>query len=275
MQDTTKRKAKKKITPVKKPYLTGSIVDKTTLGGAVKTFFFSVFMCVAYFLITFISNWNSTFLNVMTGLLMLFVTFLIFFQSGMRLGTDAVNQGEIMYQRQEKGRPVADWERKLCFHPLKGFTHALIGFLPLLIIATVYACIAQIERTAIGLPAAWVQERFASNPEVTAPLQYYYQKPAMSLDVVLRPISRASVIPYLKLFDLGYSKPGKLLLDRLTPVLNLLPVIVYGVGYAWGLRIRSLVHTNIALGKQKQKRKQARERKARQTMVHRGPDRLN
>ena len=53
------------------------------------------------------------------------------------------------------------------------------------------------------------------------------------------------------------------------------PVIVYGVGYAWGLRIRSLVHTNIALGKQKQKRKQARERKARQTMVHRGPDRLN
>lgn len=275
MQDTTKRKAaKKKIAPVKKPYLTGTIVDKTTLGGAVKTFFFSVFMCVAFFLITFISNWNSTFLNVVTGLLMLFVTFLIFFQSGMRLGTDAVNQGEIMYQRQEKGRPVADWERKLCYHPLKGFTHALLGFLPLIILTLVYALIARIEKTAIGVPPAWLDQHM-SNPEIAAPLQYYYQDPKMTIDVILRPISRASVIPYLKLFDVGYSKPGKLLLDRLTPVLNLLPVIVYGVGYAWGTKVRTAVHTNIAMGKQKQKRRQAKERKARQTMVHRGPDRLN
>lgn len=276
MQDTTKRKAaKKKIAPVKKPYLTGSIVDKTTLGGAVKTFFFSVFMCVAFLLITFITNWNSLFLNVATGLLILLGTYLIFFQSGLRLGTDAVNQGEIMYQRQEKGRPVADWERRLCYHPLKGFVHALIGFLPLVIVTAVYACMAQIEKTGIGVPAAWV-EQFMDNPDIAPPLQQiYYQEAELTADVILRPISRASMIPYLKLFNLGYSKPGKLLLDQIAPLLNLLPVIVYGVGYAFGTKIRTAVHTNIALGKQKQRRKQAKERKARQTMVHRGPDRLN
>jgi hypothetical protein len=275
MQDTTKRKAAKKLAPVKKPYLTGSIVDKTTLGGAVKMFFFSVFMCVAFLLITFITNWNSLFLNVATGLLILMGTYLIFFQSGLKLGADAVNQGEIMYQRQEKGRPVADWERRLCYHPLKGFVHALIGFLPLVIITAVYACMAQIEKTGIGVPAAWTQQ-FMDNPDIAPPLQQiYYQEHELTAAVILRPISRASMIPYLKLFDLGYSKPGKLLLDHLAPILNLLPAIVYGVGYAFGTKIRTAVHTNIALGKKKAKRKQAKERRARRTQTHRGPEQLN
>ena len=42
-----------------------------------------------------------------------------------------------------------------------------------------------------------------------------------------------------------------------------------------GVSVRSTIHPHIALGKKKAKRKQAKERRARRTQTHRGPEQLN
>ena len=67
-------------------------------------------------------------------------------------------------------------------------------------------------------------------------------------------------------------KDAMLILERVCTLINLLPAVVYGLGYMSGVNARSAVHTNIALGKKKAKRKQAKERRARQ---NRGPAQLN
>ena len=54
------------------------------------------------------------------------------------------------------------------------------------------------------------------------------------------------------------------LLERLSPVVTMIPALVYGVGYTMGTQERAAVHGNIALGKKKQLKKQRKERRARQ-----------
>lgn len=264
---------KQKIQKVTKPYMKGSVCDRTTLPGALKFFGGTIVLCVVFLILGVMMNLEAQWLNVLINVAILLATFLFFQQIGMGSGADAVSQGEIMYAREEKGRPVADWERSLCFHPLKGLLSALIGSLPLFLCSLVLALIAQRQMTTLGSLPSWLSG-VESREEIGAALTYYHETGSMSLESVLRLIVRMSTMPYVNLVGAA-DKDGMLLLERISPILNLLPALAYGLGYIGGVNVRANVHTNIALGKKKAKRKQAKERRARQQQVHRGPEQLN
>jgi len=196
--------------------------------------------------------------------------YLFYAQFGMNAGADAVNQGEIMYARQEKGRPVADWEKKLCYHPFKGFLSALIGSLPVVLCSLILAFIAKRQMTSLGALPAWVTS-FEGREEIGGALTYYHVVDGMSLETIMRLIIRMTVMPFVNIVG-AENMDAMLTLERVSPVLNLLPAVIYGIGYMRGVAVRTTVHTDIALGKKKAKRKQAKERRAR---VQRTPNQLN
>lgn len=265
------KKKKKKVQRVTKPYLRGTAIDKTTFGASLKIFFSTLFMTIAYMLVCSLMTWESMVLRITINTIILVSTFIIFHQSGASAGADAVNQGEIMYQRREKGRQVADWEQKMCYHPLKGFISAFIGSLPLLICSVILAIVAQRQMTQIGTLPSWVTA-LETREEIGNALQYYHVTGSITLESAMRLVVRMSIMPYVNMVGAA-NKDGMLLLERISPLLNLLPCIAYGLGYLTGVQIRSNVHTNIAIGKKKIKRKQQKERRARQQ--HSGPESLN
>lgn len=262
---------KQKIEKVTKPYMTGSMYDRTTISGALKFFAGMVVMAILFLIVCVMMNWEQQWLNVALNLAIVLAVYLMFAQFGMTSGTDAVNQGEIMYARGEKGRPVADWERKLCYHPFKGMLTALIGSLPVIICSIVLACVTERQMTGLGALPSWVGS-LEGRQEIGNALAIYHETGSMTFDGVLRMIVRMTIMPFVNIVGAS-DKDGMLLLERISPILNLLPGIAYGLGYMNGVSVRTNVHTNIALGKKKAKRKQAKERRARRQP--RGPEQLN
>ncbi len=268
-----KKQKQERIERISKPFVRGKIIDRTLPGGALKFFGFTLLMAFVYFMSMIVSSMDSQFLNILINGAILLTTWLIVWQSGMASGADAVSQGEIMYQRREKGRPVAKWEEDLCYHPLKGFIVALIGSIPLFVCCLILALIAKRQMTTIGVLPEWVSA-FEGRPEIGGPLMYYHEEAKLTLETALRFIVHIVVMPLVSIVGAD-NKDGILLLERLSPVVVLLPAVFYGAGYALGTRERAAVHGNIALGKMKQQKKQRRERRARQQAARRGPEQLN
>ena len=266
----TVKKNKQKIEKVSKPYLRGDMYDRTTLPGAFKFFLGMLGMALAFVIFCVMLNIDSTWLRVAVNLAIVMGFYLFFAQFGMNAGADAVNQGEIMYARQEKGRPVADWEQKLCYHPFKGLLSALIGSIPLFLCALILAFIAKRQMTSLGALPTWVTS-FEGREEIGGPLAYYHDVAGVSLETIMRLVTRMCIMPFVNIVG-AENADAMLALERVSPVLNLLPAFVYGIGYMRGVEVRTTVHTNIALGKKKAKRKQAKERRAR---TRRTPNQLN
>lgn len=262
---------KNKIEKVTKPYLKGDLYDRTTLPGALKFFIGTVVMAIVFLIICVMMSWEQQWINVVVNAVILLAVYLMFAQFGMNSGADAVNQGEIMFARQEKGRPVADWERSMCYHPFKGLLSALIGSLPIVLCSAILACIAQRQMTGLGALPSWVSG-IETRQEIGNALAIYHETGSMSLEAVMRMIVRMTTMPFVNIVGAS-DKDGMLVLERISPLLNLLPAIAYGLGYMNGVSVRTSIHTNIALGKKKAKRKQAKERRARRQ--NRGPEQLN
>ncbi len=272
MQNKKKNNKPQRVT---KPFIRGKMIDRTLPGGAAKFFAFTLLMLFVYFMSMIVSSMEITFLNVLINVAIIFTTWLIFWQSGMSSGADAVNQGEIMYARREKGRPVADWEADLCYHPLKGLIIALIGSIPLILCAVILALTAQRQTTALGVLPSWLTA-FEGRPEIGGALSYYHQEASMSLEAVMRIIVHVAIMPVLSIVGAD-NWDAVLLLERLSPIFCLMPAIVYGIGYFMGTEERAAVHTNVALGKKNLRKKQQRERRQRQKQQQsrRGPEQLN
>ena len=267
------KKNKQKIEKVTKPYMKGDVIERTTLAGAAKFFVGTVAMAVVFLIIGVMMSWDIEWLNVMINLFIVLAVYMFFHQMGMTSGADAVNQGEIMYARQEKGRPVADWELEQCYHPFKGLIVALVGSIPVFVCCLILALIAKRQMTPVGVLPQWVQG-MADRPEIAGGLQVYRQEVALELEVVMRIIVHVILAPWVNIVG-AENKDAILLLERLGPVLTLIPAAVYGVGYTFGKMQRALVHGNIALGKQKQQKKQRREQRARKKAAGSGPNQLN
>lgn len=263
-------KNKQKIEKVSKPFLKGDMIDRTTFPGALKFFFGMIGMAVAFLLFCVMLNFEADWLNIVANLTIVLGFYLFFAQFGMNAGADAVNQGEIMYARQEKGRPVAQWEKSMCYHPLKGLVSALIGSAPMILCALVLAFVAKRQMTGLGSLPAWVAS-LEGREEIGNALAYYHEPGKLTLETVMRLITRMAIMPYVNMVGAG-DMDAMLILERISPVLNLLPAVIYGIGYSRGVSVRSEVHTSIAMGKKKAKRKQAKERRAR---TRRGPTQLN
>ena len=149
MSETKKKTAAPK--PVsKKPYLTGTPLDSSCIGGALRFFLYLLMMAIAFLFLGAVLSFDSFTLRLIINLAVVLLMLTVMFQSGAAAGSVAVNAGELAYQRKESNRMLNDAEIRACYHPLKGFLTALIGSLPLLIAATVLACTTQRQMTSIG-----------------------------------------------------------------------------------------------------------------------------
>ncbi|MBQ1860462.1 MAG: hypothetical protein II141_04705, partial [Clostridia bacterium] len=190
--------------------------------------------------------------------------------SGMSQGSVAVNNGEIMHHRRETGAQILPEELARSYHPLKGFLTGLAGTLPLFFCALIFAIITRKQMTGLGALPSWVAA-LEGREEVGPALEFYRTGGGWTLESILRIIIRLSLMPYVNMVGSG-NADGLLLLERLSPILVLLPGLSYGVGYTQGVKVRSRVHADIAKNVRKKAKKNAKSKKAPKA---KGPIELN
>ena len=263
---------KKKTAKALKPldYVKGEPLDGRTVPAVLKYIAATFGVMVAFLLLGSMMMWNNMFLRVFLNMGLLLFGYLMFYQAGMSSGTIAVNKGEIVWQRDQTGRETSAQERREAYHPLKGFVVSLLGSIPVLLIALGLALTAQKVLTGAGALPEWLRT-LERREEIGSALASYRQPVGLTLTDVLRLMIRMFLMPYVNIIG-GEGKDALLTLERLSPLLVLIPAVLYGLGYQAGVRIRQRVHAQIEVGKRKIKRRQKRENRNR---THKGPERLN
>ncbi len=245
---------------VRKPYLTGSPVDKTTPKTALGFFGGLVLLAFLNLILTgTIASIGGHLIGSVLCAAQLALYYLIFAYQGISRGTLAVTAGEIQYRRQQEGRPVDPEDRKLCYHPMKGFISAFLGSLPLLILALIYAFTAKRQVYQVGALPSWVSE-MNSRSDLMAPLTAYTASASVQFTDILRVIVRAELMPLVCIVG-SANMDGILTLERLSPILVLLPALFFGGGYLFGTRSRTRTHTDIREGVQKRQRREAQQKR--------------
>ena len=267
---TTKNKKTPK--PAGKPFLTGSPTDERTVKSALG--FFGVLAAAVFltFLASSAFNMGGSLLRIILTLLTEGLVLVVFFNNAVSKGADAVARGEILLQRQEKGRTFSASEKAMCYHPMKGFLTGLLGTVPLLICAVLLAIMTRKQMTGYGALPGWLSS-FQDRSEIGDALVAYTTKESMQIVDVLRIIVRLAVMPFVTLIG-AENRDGILLMERLSPLLVLLPAAAYGAGYMQGPRERANVHAGIAQSKKNRARKERRARKARVNRM-KDPEQLN
>lgn len=260
---------------VNKPYITGNPADENTL----KRSFIYLGTLIMVFFISFIACSSTSsaglFLRILINTAVIAIVLYLFFNNGTNHGAEAVARGEILYQKQEKGQPFTEAEKSVCFHRLKGFITALAGTLPFLVLAIVLAVFSTVQQTDSGSIPSWMQT-YTRRSDIGNALVNYTQPEALGLVEYVRIAVRIAILPFVNL--IGYSsKYGMYILEKISPLLLLLPAVSYGFGYLTGRSIRTRIHTVISENNRKRNRREKKRRMARSRMNGRGngPEQLN
>ncbi len=266
-------KNKKPVPQVKKPFVTGAPTDERTVPGALS--FFGVLVLAGFmsFLVCSMLNMDSNILRIVLNLMAEALILVIFFNNAVGRGADAVARGEILYQKQEKGQRVAASEKAICFHPLKGYLTGILGTIPVLLCAIVLAVTARRQVTGYGALPGWISA-YQQRTEVGDALIAYSIHGGMSVTDILRIIVRIAVMPFVSMVG-SENRDALLLVERLSPILVLLPALASGTGYLQGRNVRTKIHTGIAQSRKTRARKERKARKARAARENRGPQQLN
>lgn len=253
---------KKPVQVVQKPFLTGGIFDENTLKNVLKFFGMLVLFFLVSFLVTLMSGFGGQAFTIIFNSLVILLILYICFTRGMGLGTEAVSRGEILYQRKEKGEEMTENERKLSYHPAKGFVTGLLGTLPFLALAVVYACIARKQITSFGMLPSVANSMIHRSEIGDALAPTYTQMPPAEAVDIFRPIIRSCLMPVFRMVNTE-NRELLLTLDRLSPLMMLMPAVVYGFGYLQGKNERTRVHTRIEENRKMRKRRENKERRER------------
>ena len=263
-----------KVQEVRKPFLHGAVLDENTFKNSAK--FFGLFIVIVF--VSFIACSSTAFggdiLRIGLNAAVVLVVLMLFFNFGSNLGAEAVSRGEILWQKQEKGQSFSESERNLCFHPLKGYLIAFLGILLFLIAAIIFACITNIQTTDSGALPGWMQS-YLRRGDVSNALVNYTEPEGMHFADYLRAFIRICILPFVNL--VGHSnKTGMLTLERISPLILLLPVAAYGTGYISGKSIRTRIHTAISENEKKRIRRDKRKSRNQNRPVRRHePEHLN
>ena len=264
-------KSKKPVKPVQKPYLTGAPYDSNVPKSALGVFFGILIMAVAHLFLGALMLVDLQVLKVTANVLVFVFAMLLFYYAGTSNGTIAVNQGEIMYRRKETDREVSADDLSRCYHPLKGFVIGLIGCSLAFLMAAFLALTTRRLMTTPGVLPSWVTS--VGRAEVSEPLAFYTAVEPMTATGFVRVLVRMILMPFVNLIG-AENSDSLLILERLSPLLVLLPGVAYGLGYQRGTVVRTRVHTDIAEGRRKAAKKAKRQKKARQRQAA-GPQQLN
>ena len=234
--------------------MTGAPRDENTARQALK--FLGAMFLVAFmsFLVCSMTSFSNDILRIGINLVIESLIVIIFWNKGAELGTDGVARGEIVYQHIEKGQEVTEGEKKIPFHPAKGFLIGILGSLPFLVCALILAFTAKQQMTGAGGLPSWI-DSYMRRSEIGGALASYTQTDPMTVTDILRIIVRLLIMPFISMA--GAENRGALLLaERLSPLLVLVPAIAYGTGYLQGPARRKRVHTKN--GRELQRRRRDR-----------------
>ena len=264
--DTQKRE-------IKKPFMSGDPFDENSLKNSLA--FLGTLAVV--FIITFIAcasaAFSSLILRLLLNLAVIAVGLAIFYNSGAGRGSDAVVRGEILFQKQVKNQPISESERKICFHPLKGFLIGLIGTAPFIIAALILAINTKLQTTESGTLPSWMQA-YIRRGDIGNALINYIQPEGMNAVDYIRAFVRICILPFINIF--GYAnKPAMLAIERISPLILLLPAASYGTGYLTGKKIRTRIHTVISENDSKRRKRENKKTKKRNSSRNREPEQLN
>lgn len=272
--ENKKQAAHKKVQEVKKPFLTGSIFDENTFKSSMKYLGLFIMIVFVSFIACSSAAFGSDILRIGLNAAVIIVILMLMFNFGSNHGAEAVSHGEILWQRKEKGLSFSESEQKLCFHPMKGYVIALLGSLLILIPAVILAFTTTIQTTDSGALPGWMQA-YLRRDDVSSALINYTQPESMGLVDYIRAFVRICIIPYVNV--IGHTnKAGMLTLERISPLILLLPAIAYGTGYISGKSIRTRIHTTISENEKKRiRRDNKRRRKQNRPVRSREPEQLN
>ena len=249
---------KKKIKPIRKPYLKGTLMSRAVVMRALKLMVYPlIFVLINLFIGAAFSFDSSPILRVTLNVALIGFCVLLLFSTGQSAGYDDITIAEIMYTHVQEGKAVTKEERDRCFHPLKGAVTAAIAYVPLLIVTLVYAF--TVRRQVFTLPSlpGWVSS-YVSQESFMLPLQYYQVNEPITAANILQLVMRLLLYPYINL--VGARNAGMVyLMDRLSPLTMSIPFIGYAIGYVFGRRSRAIMHGNIAAADRK-RRKKARQK---------------
>lgn len=261
-----------KVQTVSKPFLRGKPTDHNTFKKAAA--FLGVLLMMAFVSVIACSMF-LTGIEVIRVILNAAVEILILticFSNGASRGTDDVAKGEVLLQQRNDGRPEDPAETATAWHALKGFTIAILGTLPILIVAVILAVTTEKVMTGSGALPNWVAS-YQSRDGVGEALTAYARTTPMTVTSLARLVVRLFLMPFVSIIG-AENKELMLLMERISPLLTLLPAIAYGIGYLNGPKLRARVHTEIHENLKKRKKKETRERKKRAAAV-KTPEQLN
>lgn len=261
MQKNPRAAATKEPTLVYKPYLTGRPVSLLAAKRGIRVFVYLLLFALVYLFIGQALMFNNVALRVLLNAMALIAFAALLFNEGGKTGLDDVAFAEIALQRKENGKEVTTADLDRCYHPGKGFFIALIGVLPLLLIAIVFAVIAKEVLYQLGALPSWLQG-FERRADVGQALAYYHEPGTFGLEDALRVIVRLAIFPFVNMVGTGSSK-AMLTLERLSPLLVCVLPLGYAIGYAHGKRLRAGVHGAIASDTKRRVKKERRERRRR------------
>lgn len=271
--DIKTQAAQKKIKEVKKPFLTGSITDENTFKSSLKFLGLLVMIVFVAFIACSSAAFGSDILRIGLNSAVIIVILMLMFNFGSNHGAEAVSHGEILWQRKEKGRPFSESEQRLCFHPMKGYVIGLLGSLLILIPAVILAFKAQIQTTDSGTLPGWMNA-YLRRGDISSALMNYTNPEGMGAIDYIRAFVRICIIPFVNL--VGHNNNAAMLtLERISPLILLLPAAAYGTGYITGKSVRTRIHTTISENEKKRIRRDNKRRKQNHTVRRREPEQLN
>lgn len=264
-------KAKPKETT--KPFFQGKPTDENTTRQALKFFGGLLLFAFMTFLVCSMTNFDSPVLRIAINVIIETLVLYIFYTRGMSLGTEGVSRGEILYQHMQKGEEAEESEKRVPFHKAKGFVIGLLGTIPFVILAIVLALTTTRQMTGSGTLPSWT-EAYMRRSEIGDALASYTQGVAFTFADGIRIAVRLALMPFISMCG-AENKDIILIVEKLSPVLVLLPALAYGIGYLQGPAMRKRVHTEIAANRRKRMLREKRERKARIAIKPKEPEQLN
>lgn len=265
-----KSKKAKPVEIVQKPIIRGSSHGKDAWKLALRRMVAMLAVTIIYLIsgmmLAFDGIWGRVFSCVFT----VFVTAYYLYGSGVAKGQTDAAFGEILYDRQQSGHAVPEEDRQRSFHPLKGLFAVLVGAIPFVVFAVVFAVLTEKSTYQLGGLPAWASSLMEQS-EFGDALRYYEVQAGMTALDIMRIIDRAMIMPFINLAAY-FGNDATLVAERLSPVLVLIAPLGYALGYSQGLLYRTRINTGIKMGDDKKKR---RERKARQKRQQsKAPERL-
>ncbi len=243
----------KKIKPVYKPYLKGNPVSALCAKRGLKLMGYAlIFLVLNIFVGTVFNVTGSAFLRIVLNGALLGVYAMLLYLDGLKMGDSDVAFAEIQYAHQQSGETISKADKDHCFHPLKGFFTVFFGLLPILLVCLAYALFAKKNTYSLQALPSWLSA-FSAQEEITAPLAYYNRSVPFTVVDGLRIFVRLLLYPFYNLVGMR-NADAVLTIDRLSPVLAILPFLFYGVGYIFGLRSRAMTHGGIAHARRRRKK---------------------